>query len=70
MSEEHWVTKKQLDTPLCNLFPGTRTTNTARQYVFIVEVMLGLKPKNLDNMGYEEMNKYIDSLDNEFQQLL
>lgn len=63
MSKEHWVTHEQLDTPLCDLFPGTRTKNTARQYVFICEVLLNLAPGNLEAMTYEDMNKYIDRLD-------
>lgn len=63
MSEEHWVTHDQLDTPLCNLFPGTKTTNTARQYVFICEILLKLKFKNLEKMSFQEMNEYIDRLD-------
>lgn len=63
MSREHWVTHEQLDTPLNELFPGTRTTNTARQYVFICEVLLNLPPGNLEAMEYEDMNRYMDRLD-------
>lgn len=70
MTKEHWVTHKQLDIPLCILFPGTRTANTARQYVFICEVLLKLKPKNLDTMSYQEMNLYIDDLALKMKSLL
>jgi exopolysaccharide biosynthesis predicted pyruvyltransferase EpsI len=69
MTAEHWVTHEQLDTPLCDLFPGTRTVNTARQHVFICEVLLKLKPTNLNNMSYKNMNKYMDNLDLKMQEL-
>ncbi|MGG3235389.1 hypothetical protein ABEP17_18310 [Priestia flexa] len=58
-----WVTKKQLDTPLCDIFPGTKTEGTARFYVRMCEVILELRPKNLEKMSYVEMNRYIDSFD-------
>lgn len=58
-----WVTKEQLDTPLCDIFPGTKTNGTARIYVLASEAILGLKPANLESMSYVKMNRYIDSLD-------
>lgn len=65
MSEDRslWVTKEQLDTPLCDIFPGTKTNGTARIYVSTSEALLGLKPVVLEEMSYEEMNRYIDCLD-------
>jgi len=59
----HWITKEQLDTPLCDIFEGTKTNGTVRIYVGISETLLGLEPANLEVMTYEEMNRYIDSLD-------
>lgn len=63
MKNDTWILKKQLDTPLCNVFSGTKTNGTARQWVVITEFVLGMEPANLDVMSYEELNKYIDSLD-------
>jgi|GEM_PF-1619766 len=65
MSEDRslWVTKEQLDTPLCDIFSGTKTNGTARIYVSTAEALLGLKPVVLEEMSYEEMNRYIDCLD-------
>ncbi|WP_110113246.1 hypothetical protein [Bacillus sp. CGMCC 1.16541] len=59
----NWVTKEQLDTPLRDIFQGVKTNGTARIYVASCEVILGIEPSNLEAMSYEEMNKYIDSLD-------
>ncbi|MGG3233232.1 hypothetical protein ABEP17_06920 [Priestia flexa] len=64
-----WVTKKQLDTPLCDIFPGTKTEGTARIYVLACEAILGLKPANLEGMSYVAMNRYIDSLDSRMAKL-
>lgn len=55
-----WVTLNQLDTPLCDIFPGTITAGTVREYVRISEKVLGWIPKNIDRMGYVEMNEYVD----------
>lgn len=63
MKNETWILKEQLDTPLCDVFPGTKTNGTARQWVVITEFVLGIEPTNLEVMSYEELNKYIDSLD-------
>lgn len=67
MSRE-WVKPHQLDVPLCDLFPGTQTRNTARQYILIAEKTLNLKPKDVDRMGYIKLNKYIDSLERKIEE--
>lgn len=71
MSEDRstWVTREQLDTPLCDIFPGTRTNGTARIYVRTSEILLKLKPANLEDMTYVDMNRYIDSLDRQMAKL-
>ena len=63
MKNDTWILKEQLDTPLCDVFPGTKTNGTARQWVVITEFVLGIERANLDEMSYEELNKYMDSLD-------
>lgn len=68
--KSHWVTKEQLDTPLCDIFKGTQTKGTARAYVRMSEIYLGLKPTHLDGMEFEEMNNYIDSLDERIEKML
>ncbi|MFD2046030.1 hypothetical protein ACFSTA_12430 [Ornithinibacillus salinisoli] len=65
-----WVTIEQLDTPLCDVFPGTKTDGTVRMWVLIAESFLGLKKADLESMEHAEMNKYIDSLDEELQRVL
>lgn len=71
MSRDTWVTKEQLDTPLCDVFPGkVKTNGTVRTWVLIAESFLGLDNADLESMEYEKMNKYIDSLDDELQRLL
>ena len=57
------ITKEQLDTPLCDIFGDTKTNGTARIFVISSEKEFGLESKDLENMKYEEMNKYIESLD-------
>ncbi|MBZ9536816.1 hypothetical protein KGR20_21895 [Cytobacillus oceanisediminis] len=71
MSEDRslWVTKEQLDTPLCDIFPGTKTNGTARIYVRSCEAILGLPPKKLEKMSYEYMNRYIDLLASRMENL-
>ena len=63
----HWITKEQLDIPLCDIFAGTKTNGTARLYVGISETLLGLEQANLEDMTYEEMNRYIDFLDSRIE---
>jgi hypothetical protein len=65
----NWVTKEQLDIPLCNIFKGTKTNGTARIFVRTSEIILGVKHANLEGMSYEEMNRYIDSLDRQIEDL-
>lgn len=64
-----WVTKEQLDTPLCDIFKGVKTNGTARLYVEVSEDILGLERANLESMSYEAMNRYIDSLDARIEKL-
>lgn len=68
-NRSHWITKEQLDTPLCDIFTDTKTNGTARLYVGISEQILGLEPANLESMTYKEMNRYIDSLDGRIESL-
>jgi len=69
MKKDTWILKEQLDTPLCDVFPGTITNGTVRQWVVITEFVLGIAPANLDVMSYEELNKYVDSLDEKLKSL-
>lgn len=69
MNNDTWILKEQLDTPLNEVFPGTKTNGTARLWVIITEFALGIVPANLDEMSYEELNRYIDSLDEKVMQL-
>lgn len=69
MKNDTWILKEQLDTPLCDVFPGTKTNGTVRQWVVITEFVLDIAPANLDAMSYEKLNKYIDSLDKKLMQL-
>ena len=64
MSEDRsgWVTKVQLDMPLCNVFEGMITNGTAREYVVMCESILKKGFVKLEKMTYEGMNRYIDSL--------
>lgn len=59
----HWVTHEQLDTPLCDIFDGTKTTRTARQYIQNACFILRQQPLNLSKLSYEELNLYMDLLD-------
>lgn len=68
--KKHWVKKEYLDTPLCEVFSDTKTTGTARQWVAITEFVLGVRPCNLDNMNFIEMNEYMDSLDNQLMKVV
>lgn len=65
----HWVTHDQLDTPLCSIFPDTITTGTARLYVTVACCALGVEPLDLSQLSYEELNQYMDELDNKVSQL-
>lgn len=58
--KDTWITVDQLDTPLCDIFPGTITNGTVREYVRMGEKILGWIPKSIDFMGYEELNEYVD----------
>lgn len=70
MSKEHWVTHDQLDTPLCDVFPGTMTSATARTYVIVAEKVMELPHQELEKMSYEKMNEYMDYLDEKAQEEL
>lgn len=61
-SREGWVTKEQLDTPLCDIFEGTKTNRTVREYVIMCEGFLEKEHVILESMPYERMNRYIDYL--------
>ncbi len=68
--KKHWVKKEDLDTPLCEVFPDTKTNGTARQWVAITEFVLGVSPCNLDKMNLIEINKYMDSLDKQLMKIV
>ena len=65
----HWVTHEQLDTPLCKIFPNTKTTGTARLYVNMACLTLGQKPQDLSKLSYVELNQYMDELEHKVAQL-
>ena len=71
MSKSHWVTHEQLDTPLCDIFPDAKSDGTARHWVFMAEIILKQMPKAhvLEDMSYEDMNEYMDYLDEQLNKV-
>ena len=70
MSKSNWVTHKQLDTPLCDIFSDVEAPITARQFIEWSEFFLNLPSVDLTRLSYVELNRYIERLDDENTKML
>ncbi|QQK75077.1 hypothetical protein HUG15_05650 [Salicibibacter cibarius] len=69
MNKDTWIKTKDLDTPLNQVFPGTMTRNTVRDFVRRSEKVLSITPENIEKMGYIKLNRYVDKLDKKLMEL-
>ncbi|AXF54610.1 hypothetical protein [Salicibibacter kimchii] len=69
MNKDTWIKPKDLDTPLNEVFPEVMTRSTVRDFVRRTEKVLKVSPKNIEKMGYIELNSYVDKLDNKLIEL-
>lgn len=63
MDKKHWIKKEQLDTPLCDIFEDTETSETARKFIIESEKHFGMEHDDLESMSNEKLNEYIEFLD-------
>jgi glycerol-3-phosphate responsive antiterminator len=52
-----------IDTRFCDLIEGATNKETPRQFIRNTEEELGIRPADIDNMSEDELNVYIDRLD-------
>lgn len=56
------IKKEDLDKSICDIVE-TDNTQTCREIIREYETGFGIEQANLDNMGEEELNKYIEWLE-------
>lgn len=57
------IKHSQLDTPFSELVPGSTNDETPRQFIRESEEAFGLAQKEINALNEEQLNSYIDFLD-------
>lgn len=57
------ITTKQLDVKICDVVSEAFNTQTYREFIRETEETFGLAPRNLDSMSDEQLNNYLDFMD-------
>jgi len=57
------ITKENIDTPFNELISGADNPETPREFIMNSEAEFGIGPADIDNMSEDELNEYIDNLD-------
>jgi len=57
------MTKSDLDKRICDVEPGTKNTDTYREFITQSEDEFGLKHEPVDDFTDTELEKYIEWLD-------
>lgn len=56
-------THEKLDTPFTELVPDSTNNETPREFVRASEEEFGLAPRDIDTLDEQQLNQYIDWLD-------
>ncbi|AIW03371.1 hypothetical protein CPT_Mater214 [Bacillus phage Mater] len=56
-------THENLDVPFSELVPGSQNGETTREFIRATEEAYGLASKDLNTLNEEQLNQYIDWLD-------
>jgi hypothetical protein len=57
------ISKENLDKRICNIEPKAKNTDTYKEFVQKSEEEFGLKHEDIDSFTDEELQKYLDFLD-------
>lgn len=57
------ITMDNIDTPFCKFEEGVTNTETPREFIRNTENEFGIEELDIDNMSEDELNRYIDQLD-------
>lgn len=57
------ITHDKLDTPIRELYEGAENKETIREFVLTTEETFGMERRNLDSMSVDELNMYVEFLD-------